>query len=105
MSGGEPEDIANTIKEMESPSNHNESDKNWLRHKHSSQGAHIDYMLLEGQYSIEEMADELNTTINRIQSHFNHLTKYYNQKMAPHNLVLTKVNNKWMFDKEKMKDK
>jgi hypothetical protein len=82
--------------------------KNWLRHSGEAQA--IDAMLLDGKYTIEEMADmirhlsdknsgNLPKLIQRVKQHLAHLQETWNGEMEPHHLKLRKdEEGRWSFD-------
>jgi len=87
--------------------------KTWLRHREHSQAGAIDQMLLEGTFSLEEMAVALNRLpyeiersighrIKRIKDHIDHLQEGDPRGgwhgMDPHRLRLKEVGGKWRFD-------
>jgi hypothetical protein len=86
--------------------------KTWLRHLESAQSGLIDIMLLEGRYSVQEIAEEINVRFGykpievrkkRVEDHLAHLAEGGNdrgtwQGMEPHRLRLKSVDEKWMFD-------
>jgi hypothetical protein len=79
-----------------------------LGHEEYKQAGVIDQLLLEGRYTIEELARELTTRrlfrpelpwqarIARIRKHFVHLGD--GRAMSPHRLKLKQIDGKWMFD-------
>ena len=112
MTSGRPGDWEETKRQMGNP--HPRKDgKTWLRHGENKQCGVIDMMLLEGEYSLEEMAKELNRLpgepkrpishrIKRIKDHIDHLQdgdpRGNWHSMEPHRLKLKEVAGKWMFD-------
>jgi hypothetical protein len=91
MSSGEREDRGKTEKHMKEKKPC-ANGKNWLRHREASQAALIDDMLLEGKYSLGEMASELNRRFGqrpaskrnqRIMDHIRHLRTSYDEPDYP----------------------
>lgn len=82
MSGGQADDWYHTQEQMKKRMPI-QNGKNWLRHGEHTQSAEIDLMILEGKYSIKEIAAELNKRFtpmkslayrkNRVKDHMDHL--------------------------------
>lgn len=84
MSKGLPEDWDNTAEQLKNP-NPCKDGRTWLRHGENKQSGKIDVMVLEGRYSVSEIADELaklelfdndkplNYRIRRVKDHLLHL--------------------------------
>ena len=109
MSGGRKEDWENTKEQLRRPSPI-EDGKTWLRHGEYKQAGVIDQLVLEGDYSTEELVEELtrrglfrpdlsfSARKGRVMKHLVHLQEGDGRPMKPHNLKLKKHNGKWMFD-------
>ena len=109
MSGGKKEHWQNTKEQIRKP-NPIKDGKTWLGHGEYKQAGVIDQLLLEGKYTLEELARELTTRglfrpelpwqarIARIRNHFVHLQEGDGRAMSPHRLKLKQVGGKWMFD-------
>lgn len=111
MSKGIKEDWINTRYQIKNP-NPCKDGKTWLRHREFSQASIIDQMLLEGKYSILEIAEELNKNfgaersiqdrMKRVESHIEHLqdgdSLGNGRGVEPHRLRLKEVGGKWFFD-------
>jgi hypothetical protein len=98
MSNGRIGDWENTLEQMKNP-NPIKDGFTWLRHKADSQADVIDIMILEGRYTIDEIADKLDSIfgiinrksrIGRIKSAIDHYTIHMNVNMKPHNLKIIK---------------
>ena len=83
MGTGIPGDRERTIEQLRDPTR-NQGKVTWLRHRLCSQSGMIDIMLLEGKYSVEEMATQLQETYpdrkfdnlcKRVRDHIEHLQK------------------------------
>ena len=112
MTSGEPVDLNRTLKQIESSVQSVKERPNWLRHSPGSQAAAIDQMILEGKYTIQDMADILDEEfgvinrkirIKRIENHFGHLQDLYNGSMKPHRLRLKNLDGIWKFDVKQMR--
>ena len=102
MSSGKPEDWENTKKQMLHP-NPVSNNETWLGHRLERkngtpyQAAHIDLMVLEGRYTVDEIAKKNNITIKRVEDHLEHLqdgdSRNKNTNMKPHRLKIVKAAN------------
>ena len=115
MSTGKPEDQEKTIEQLKQTSPRF-SKKTWLRHRIDSQSGVLDLMLLEGKYTIDEMAQKLiklhpdrpiRQLIKRVKDHIDHLQEgdtrdhsslHKDDGHKPHHLKLKVIDGKWMFD-------
>jgi hypothetical protein len=106
MSSGKPEDWENTKKQLMNPDPVSKN-KTWLRHRvknkdgTNAQCGPIDLMVLEGKYSISEIAQKINNMIMRVDDHLKHLQDGNSRGKAagtkPHNLQIVKgANDKGM---------
>ncbi len=99
MSSGKPTDWKNTKEQLLNPSpvSNNET---WLGHRLERkdgtpyQAAKIDLMVLEGKYTVEEIAMKNNITVKRVEDHLEHLqdgdSRNKNTNMNPHKLKIAK---------------
>jgi len=84
--------------------------KSWLRHKEGTQAYMIDYMLLEGQYTLDDIAQilidnnlcperQLGQVKARVKMHIEHLQDGHNCGQLPHGLrVSERANGELYFD-------
>ena len=82
MSKGKSTDWADTLLQIKYP-NPCTGGKTWLRHKENSKAGTIDRMILEGKYTVTEIAQELKricpnnkplaTQLNLVEGHIKHL--------------------------------
>jgi hypothetical protein len=114
MGTGKPGDKEKTIEQLQSPKR--EVGKfTWLRHRTKSQSGMIDLMLLEGRYTVEEMAARLQSYFpdrafamlcKRVRDHIDHLgdgdkrdhSLHRKDNHKPHKLKVEK-NNRCSFNK------
>jgi hypothetical protein len=110
MSNGQKSDWAETQRQLIEPCPVI-GGKTWLRHKSDSQAGLIDLRLLEGNYSVEDIASELNEIflptkpiggrVRRVLDHIEHLqhgdTKGNISGVKPHELKLNEILGKWCF--------
>ena len=117
MSKGKKEDRKKTAQKLKDR-NPPKKGKTWLRHRVDCQSGIIDLMLLEGSFSIEEMAQKLavfypkrprRQLLKRVRDHIDHLQEgdrrdnsslHKEDQHRPHCLKLKEVNGKWMFNLE-----
>lgn len=110
MSSGNSDDWENTKKQLMNP-NPVSKNKTWLGHLvknkdgTNAQSGTIDLMVLEGKYTIDEIARKINNTIMRVEDHLQHLQGGNSRGRAagtkPHNLQIVKgKNNTIMFSSE-----
>jgi hypothetical protein len=110
MTNGKPDDWENTKKQLMNPDPVS-NNKTWLNHRvknidgTNAQCGPIDLMVLEGKYSISEIAQKINNTIMRVKDHLEHLQDGSSRDRAhgtkPHNLkIVTGANDKVMFSSE-----
>jgi hypothetical protein len=102
MSSGKPEDCENTKRQLMHPDPISKN-RTWLGHlvKYkdgtNAQCGTIDLMVLEGKYSISEIARKINNTIERVERHLNHLqtgdASVKASDMKPHKLRIVKGAN------------
>lgn len=113
MSSGMMSDWEETKRQLTDP-NPIKDGKTWLRHNVASQSGQIDLLVLSGQFSIDEMVDELRRqglfgqehtyeqSVKRVKDHLAHLqqgdARNRASGMKPHNLKLVERNGKWSFD-------
>ncbi|MDD5154302.1 MAG: hypothetical protein PHR03_06515 [Desulfovibrionales bacterium] len=110
MSAGLPEDVVNTVAQMQSPTPMPPVGSNWLRHGVTTQACLIDSMLLGEGHMLDEIAHELYRVfqvdhpdrqpadwIPRIQSHLGHLTDGDPTYQEPHHLSVVEVGGRWRF--------
>lgn len=87
--------------------------KTWLRHNVTSQSGQIDLLVLSGQFSSDEMVDELRKqglfgqehtyeqSVKRVKDHLAYLkqgdARNRASGMKTHNLKLIEVGGKWSF--------
>lgn len=69
--------------------------KTWLRHNPNKQSGMMDLLILEGKYTIVEIASKIGVTVKRVEEHLGHLGKDGDWRskisgMTPHNLAITK---------------
>lgn len=102
MSSGKPEDWENTKNQLMNP-NPVLKNRTWLGHLveykdgTNAQCGTIDLMVLEGKYSIAEIARKINNTIERVKDHLEHLQDGSSRDRAhgtkPHNLRIVEAAN------------
>lgn len=102
MSSGKSEDWENTKNQLMNP-NPILNNKTWLGHRVKNkdgtdvQSGTIDLMVLEGKYSISEIARKINNTIERVEEHLDHLqtgdSRGKSSGMKPHKLRIVKGAN------------
>jgi hypothetical protein len=106
MTSGQGNDWEETQKQIANPAPIING-KTWLRHRVDSQAGLIDQMLLEGAYSVEDIARELNrrftprslaARMQRVRNHIGHLQGGNAAGVKPHKLRLKEVKGKWRFD-------
>lgn len=112
MSSGSRDDQEKTEEQQRNPQPIKDG-KTWLRHRDGTMAASIDVMLLEGCYSVKEMAETLNerfepkrleVRIRKVKDHISHLqdgsddSRRHMHAMEPHGLRLREVDGKWSFD-------
>lgn len=111
MSGRHSNDFEETHKQLKNP-NPIANGLTWLRHREDSQAGLIDQMLLQGVYSLEDIATELNrkfkpqrplaARLRRVRDHIEHLqnedSRGNSSGVIPHKLRLKEVGGKWRFD-------
>lgn len=108
MSRGLPGDLALTRKQMKQPVKPT-GKRNWLRHTLGSQAALLDELLLQGGYTINQMAHQISPLSVRnkgnipilefrVRQHLAHLQEEWNGPMAPHQLKLRENSaGQWSF--------
>ena len=106
MSSGKPEDWENTKKQLVNPDPVSKN-KTWLGHHVKKQSGTIDLMVLQGKYSIKEIAEEIDrisdidmpfdARIKRVEDHLDHLqtgdSRGKASGMKPHKLRIVKGAN------------
>jgi len=102
MTAGRPEDWENTKRQLMHPDPVSKN-RTWLRHRvknkdgTNAQCGTIDLMVLEGKYSIAEIARKINNTIERVEDHLEHLQDGSSRDRAhgtkPHKLKIVKGAN------------
>lgn len=111
MSSWQATDLNETQNQLEKPSPIING-RTWLRHGEFTQAGLIDQMLLDGVYSVENIARELNkrfkpqrslaARMKRVHDHIEHLqdgdSRNKTSAMEPHKLKLKEVDGKWRFD-------
>ena len=106
MSSGKPEDWENTKRQLMNPDPISKN-RTWLGHHVKKQSGTIDLMVLQGKYSIEEIAEEIDrisdidipfdARIKRVVDHLDHLetgnSRGRASGMKPHKLRIAKGAN------------
>ena len=113
MSKGMPIEDWERTKSQLKKSNPCRNGKTWLRHLENAQSGRIDLMVLEGEYSTEDMGHEIDRLklwdpkkpyedrMKRVESHLGHLQNKPPRgtpHTEPHGLKLMQVNGKWRFN-------
>ena len=106
MSNGRLEDLEHTLEGR----TQTVFGKSWLRHREGTQAYMIDYMLLEGHYTLDDIAQvlidnnlaperQLAQVKARVKMHLEHLQEGHNYGQLSHGLrVLERANGELYFD-------